>query len=296
VPDRAITLHEVAGHLQFGPPRTRAAVRDIAGRRVDTADPAQLEQVGATLARVHRGLFDLPRPDHVAAWGQMGWLLAPAEFLEPYPWIQRAIAQALEDLPDELVTGVVHGDPRIVEFRIDGDVTGLVDWDEVMYAPQVFDVATILSYLDEGTDSTASSTGCSTTTAPRRWTGRAASSVEATSRRSAGSPPTCMGSPSPRRSRSTWLPAGQGHRRTGRDGGRLRPLPADPRRYPAAHRRRHRAYQRHGDLPAPTRGNSPPCCWPCIAALGSAGSTDEARCGRSRRLPWPDCPARRGLR
>ena len=125
----------------------------LGGHRVDVNDPEQLHRVGRPLGRVHRELRNVPPPDHVMVWGQMDWLLAEAEFLEPYPWIQRAIAEAFDDLPDGLVTGMVHGDPRVTEFRIDGGTVGLLDWGEVMYAPHVFDVATILSYLDPETDS-----------------------------------------------------------------------------------------------------------------------------------------------
>jgi Ser/Thr protein kinase RdoA (MazF antagonist) len=129
-----------------------ALLEFLDGQRIDTTDAAQLHEVGAVLGRVHTALRDMPRPEHVMAWDEMDWLLADADFLEPHPWIQRAVAESMAELPHDLVTGVIHGDPRVTEFRTDGAVVGLLDWGEVMYAPHVFDVATVLSYLDAGTD------------------------------------------------------------------------------------------------------------------------------------------------
>lgn len=126
----------------------------VTGEKVDQAEPEQLALVGAVLGRVHRALADQPVPRGGMVWGQMDWLLAEGEFLEPYPWIQPALREAMSGIPDSLTTGVVHGDPRIAEFRVDGAVAGLIDWGEVMYAPHIFDVGTLLDYLDDGVDQT----------------------------------------------------------------------------------------------------------------------------------------------
>lgn len=124
----------------------------MGGDRVDTTDPAQMRVVGGTLASIHRALKDVPAPGTVISWNRIDWLLAEDEFLKPYPWIQRAIGEARDAIPGDLTVGIVHGDPRVTEFRIDNAVGGLLDWGEVMHAPHIFDVASTLSYLDSEAD------------------------------------------------------------------------------------------------------------------------------------------------
>ncbi|GGY04317.1 phosphotransferase enzyme family protein [Streptomyces minutiscleroticus] len=122
------------------------------GERVDRTDAEQMRIVGGTLAAIHRALVDHPVPAGVITWPQIDWLLAENEALKPYPWIQRAMREALEVIPDDLTLGVVHGDPRVTEFRIKNGTGGLLDWGEVMYGPHVFDVASTLIYLDDEAD------------------------------------------------------------------------------------------------------------------------------------------------
>ncbi|RNG34162.1 hypothetical protein EEJ42_06355 [Streptomyces botrytidirepellens] len=162
--------HAVAGHgIPSGAPNAtitgELVVHDndwcwglldyMGGTRVDTTDPAQMRTVGGTLASIHRALSVLPAPTTVMSWNHIDWLLAENEALEAYPWIQRAIREAREVIPDDLTAGVVHGDPRVSEFRIENGVGGLLDWGEVMYAPHIFDVASTLIYLDDDADKQA---------------------------------------------------------------------------------------------------------------------------------------------
>lgn len=124
----------------------------MGGERVDSADAGHMRIVGGTLASVHRALSDHPAPAGVMKWPGIDWLLAENEAVGPYPWIQRAMREALEAIPDDLTLGVVHGDPRVTEFRIEDGEGGLLDWGEVMYMPHVFDVASTLIYLDDEAD------------------------------------------------------------------------------------------------------------------------------------------------
>jgi Ser/Thr protein kinase RdoA (MazF antagonist) len=86
-------------------------------------------------------------------WTQSDWLLAPQPFLEEgREWIQQAIKECLVSAPGALSSGVIHCDPRLTEFRFDGSTVGLLDWGEVMSAPHIFDIATMLSFMEEDTD------------------------------------------------------------------------------------------------------------------------------------------------
>ncbi|MGW7048914.1 phosphotransferase enzyme family protein [Streptomyces avermitilis] len=165
---RAADLAEQAGIPSGAPYRTRegAVVADqgvwswgllryVKGRPTDEEDPKDLAMAGRTLGRVHAALRDVPPLPDTMVWTQMGWLLEPQPFLqEGREWIQQAIREAFEAIPDKLSTGVIHCDPRLTEFRFDGDAIGLLDWGEVMHGPHIFDIASTLSFAAEGADPT----------------------------------------------------------------------------------------------------------------------------------------------
>ncbi|MEU6229193.1 phosphotransferase [Streptomyces sp. NPDC047042] len=129
-----------------------ALLEYVAGRPTDPENPAELAQAGRTLGRIHAALRDVPPLPQTMAWNQMDWALADQPFLDGLDWIQKAIREGFDATPKTLSDGIIHCDPRLTEFRFDGDRVGLLDWGEVMHAPHVFDLAATLSFLEEETD------------------------------------------------------------------------------------------------------------------------------------------------
>jgi Ser/Thr protein kinase RdoA (MazF antagonist) len=127
----------------------------LGGRATDLDNPAELAEAGRTLGRVHAALSGMPPLPDTMVWTRMEWLLAPQPFLgDGREWIQQAIREGYAALPENLSGGVIHCDPRLTEFRFDGDRVGLLDWGEVMHAPHIFDIATTLSFVEGDTDPT----------------------------------------------------------------------------------------------------------------------------------------------
>lgn len=133
-------------------PWSWALLNYVHGTRTDATDPDQLGTAGRTLGRIHTALKDTPPLPETMVWTAMQWALAPMPFLEGLDWIQQALREAFDELPKDLSQGVIHCDPRLTEFRFDGETVGLIDWGEVMYGPHISDLATTLSFMDEGTD------------------------------------------------------------------------------------------------------------------------------------------------
>lgn len=133
-------------------PWSWALLNYVRGTRTDASDAAQLAQAGRTLGRIHTALKDTPPLPETMVWTHMEWALAPMPFLDGLEWIQQALREVMEQLPDDLSQGVIHCDPRLTEFRFDGDTIGLIDWGEVMHGPHISDLAATVSFMDEGTD------------------------------------------------------------------------------------------------------------------------------------------------
>jgi Ser/Thr protein kinase RdoA (MazF antagonist) len=122
------------------------------GRPTDTEDPAELALVGRALGRIHSALREVaPLPDTMN-WQQMDWILEPQPFLEDKEWIQRSFREGFAALPANLSSGIIHCDPRLTEFRIQGELVGLLDWGEVSHGPHMYDIAATLSFMDKSID------------------------------------------------------------------------------------------------------------------------------------------------
>ncbi len=126
----------------------------LGGRPTNTDEPRELAQVGRTLGRIHALLREVPALPGTTVWGQMDWILEPQPFLEGLEWIQQAMRESFDALPEKLSDGIIQCDPRLTEFRFDGDLVGLLDWGDVMHGPHLFDIATTLSFVDNRTDPT----------------------------------------------------------------------------------------------------------------------------------------------
>lgn len=123
------------------------------GSRVDEGDPAHLRAVGRTLGRIDSVLLNAPVPDGVPRWDQLLELfLLEQDFLKGHGWIRQTLEHARGALPESLTVGLINCDAAAKEFRVLGDVAGLLDWSEAMYAPCLLELATTLSYLDDATD------------------------------------------------------------------------------------------------------------------------------------------------
>ncbi|MEU5539916.1 phosphotransferase [Streptomyces sp. NPDC020362] len=129
-----------------------ALLEYVAGRPTDPENPVELAQAGRTLGRIHVALRDVPPLPQTMVWEQMDWALVEQPFLDGLEWIQQAIREGFDAVPENLSDGKIHCDPRLTEFRFDGDRVGLLDWGEVMHAPHVFDLAATLSFIEEGID------------------------------------------------------------------------------------------------------------------------------------------------
>lgn len=131
----------------------------VTGRPTDLENPAELARAGQTLGRIHAALRDVPPLPQTMVWKHMDWVLEEQPFLEGLDWIQQAIREGFDSVPAEMSDGLIHCDPRLTEFRFDGDLVGLIDWGEVMHGPHVFDLAGTLSFVEDDTDPTPFLTG-----------------------------------------------------------------------------------------------------------------------------------------
>ncbi|MEU2085800.1 phosphotransferase [Streptomyces albus] len=124
----------------------------VPGRPTDLTAPAELAAAGRTLGHIHavlRGVAPLPR---TMVWSQMDWVLEEQPFLEGREWITQALREGFQEASGKLSEGILHCDPRLTEFRFEGDRVGLLDWGEVMHGPHVFDLAGTLSFVEDDTD------------------------------------------------------------------------------------------------------------------------------------------------
>ncbi|MDX2939775.1 phosphotransferase enzyme family protein [Streptomyces ipomoeae] len=162
---RAAEMAEKAGIPSGAPRPTRdggivaehgewcwALLEYVSGRPTDLGNPAELARAGQTLGSIHAALRDVPPLPQIMVWKHMDWVLEEQPFLEGLDWIQQAIREGFDSVPEDLSDGLIHCDPRLTEFRFDGDTVGLIDWGEVMHGPHVFDLAGTLSFIEDGTD------------------------------------------------------------------------------------------------------------------------------------------------
>ncbi|MEU7206401.1 phosphotransferase [Streptomyces sp. NPDC045470] len=169
---RAAEMAERAGIPSGAPRRTRdgavvaehgdwcwGLLEHLDGRPTDTDNPTELALAGRALGSIHASLRTVPPLPETMVWSQMDWLLEPQPFLAGLDWIQQAIREGFAALPANLSDGIIHCDPRLTEFRFDGDKVGLLDWGEVMHGPHMLDVASTLSFAEEEIDTTPFLTG-----------------------------------------------------------------------------------------------------------------------------------------
>ena len=131
-----------------------ALLEYVDGRPTDLDNPAELAQVGRTLGNIHAALRDVPPLPQTMVWTQMDWVFEEQPFLKEHEWIQQALREGFAAIHENLSDGIIHCDPRLTEFRFDGDSVGLLDWGEVMHGPHVFDVAATLSFVEDDVDPT----------------------------------------------------------------------------------------------------------------------------------------------
>lgn len=129
-----------------------ALLRYVDGDPIDQHDTQHLALMGATLGRIHTALRDTPPGPGIRRWDDPQESLPDAPFLRDEPWILAALDEAAVALPADLTVGLIHCDPAPHEFRVRRAGVGLLDWGEVTYAPLLFDVATVITHLDDEID------------------------------------------------------------------------------------------------------------------------------------------------
>lgn len=139
--------------LKAGAP-VRTAVRSdrlialldyVEGTPLSADTPADLADMGATLARAHRLLTGCRVPRGMSKW--------------PWSWVEpgvirddrlRATATAAilraEDLAPDFTQGILHGDPAPEAFLRVGDSIALIDWGAACYGPLLYDLASAVMY------------------------------------------------------------------------------------------------------------------------------------------------------
>lgn len=122
------------------------------------------ELVG-TLARLHRldpahaGLGDLGRPAgylqrQVRRWGEQ-WELSKTREVPGIGQLHTWLTSRVADLPDNLPTGIVHGDYRIdnvIWHATEPHITAVVDWEMATLGDPVSDLAIALVYWSQPGD------------------------------------------------------------------------------------------------------------------------------------------------
>ncbi len=134
--DGALTVATADGDMSL--------VQDVAGRPLDAEDPLDQQWWGDALGRAHQALLT----HQTAVPRRLSLPEAAGAHLAVEPWLRAALADAAESVTrllvtDQLTYGVLHGDPRAAEFRLDASTgrTGLAAWGVPRVGPLVYDVA-----------------------------------------------------------------------------------------------------------------------------------------------------------
>ncbi len=139
--DGALTASTNAGDMSL--------VHTAPGRPLDAGDPLDQQWWGDVLGRAHQMLLQ-----HQAAVPRRLLLPEPAgAHLSVTPGLRAALSDAAASVTrllvtDQLTYGVLHGDPRADEFRLDPSTgrTGLSGWGVPRIGPLVYDVAVAVRY------------------------------------------------------------------------------------------------------------------------------------------------------